>query len=659
MDATERIERQGGVALGYPRPALTETLRRHGPAVAGYALPFLLVVYLALKGGGYDAILRGEVGVAVWWLVLVGAAVGVLPAGRVSRAGWAVLVLLALLAVWTTLGVGWSESSERSLAEAGRVATYLGVLALALSAQGSEGIRRTTYAVGAAVGLIGALALLSRLHSDWFGAVEPVAALGEEGRRLGYPLNYWNGLAALIAIGMPLLVWIASSARYVVTRALAAAALPALSAALYFTLSRGGMVELVVALGVLVALHPRRVELLPTLLVGGAGSALAVVAASQREALANGAQGPLASSQASEMLALAIIICAGVGLSHVAITLAQRHRLVRVPLPSGRRTAQFAAGAAVLVLVAAVAAGAPGKIADGWEEFKDPVGPSETAERIESASGNGRYQYWSSMVDAAASEPLTGIGPGTFELWWAREGTRTGFVRDAHSLYFEALGELGVPGLLLVLGLIGAVLGCGAARALRASDRARRGAYAAATAGCAAFAVAAALDWAWELTVLPVAFLLLAAAVTSVEPPAPRTRDGDRRGLQRSALAALSVAAVVVIALPLGVTSLVRESQAAVNADDLGGALDEARSAGSIQRSAATPPLQEALVLELAGDLDAAAAEARDATEAEPTNWRTWLVLSRIEARRGEVPASIDAYRRARSLNPRSPLFAP
>jgi Flp pilus assembly protein TadD len=101
----------------------------------------------------------------------------------------------------------------------------------------------------------------------------------------------------------------------------------------------------------------------------------------------------------------------------------------------------------------------------------------------------------------------------------------------------------------------------------------------------------------------------------------------------------------------------VRESQAEVRAGDLEGALESARSAASVEPYAATPKLQEALVLELLGDLDAAAAAGREATEAEATNWRTWQVLSRLEAKRGDVGASIAAYRRARALNPRSPLF--
>ena len=59
--------------------------------------------------------------------------------------------------------------------------------------------------------------------------------------RLSYPLNYWNALAALIAVGLPLMLQVATGARSIAVRALAAAAMPAMVLAAFFTLSRGGI----------------------------------------------------------------------------------------------------------------------------------------------------------------------------------------------------------------------------------------------------------------------------------------------------------------------------------------------------------------------------------------------------------------------------------
>ncbi len=78
------------------------------------------------------------------------------------------------------------------------------------------------------------------------------------------------------------------------------------------------------------------------------------------------------------------------------------------------------------------------------------------------------------------------------------------------------------------------------------------------------------------------------------------------------------------IYLPYKGASDVRASEQDVNRGRLDSALSEARSAADIQPYAATPRLQEALVLERQGKFGQAAAAARLATPKESTNWRTW-----------------------------------
>ena len=55
-------------------------------ALSTWVLAGALVLYLGLEGGGYDNVVRGQAGTVVWWAVLVGAAWGVLPRGRLTRA---------------------------------------------------------------------------------------------------------------------------------------------------------------------------------------------------------------------------------------------------------------------------------------------------------------------------------------------------------------------------------------------------------------------------------------------------------------------------------------------------------------------------------------------------------------------------------------------
>src|SRR5215218_10208201 len=96
---------------------LAEVAGRFGPALAGWLLPFALVLYLALKGGGYDEVIRGEVGIAVWWVVLLGALVGVLPAARIRGIGWVGPGVLIAFGVWTAIGVVMAPAPAAVLAQ--------------------------------------------------------------------------------------------------------------------------------------------------------------------------------------------------------------------------------------------------------------------------------------------------------------------------------------------------------------------------------------------------------------------------------------------------------------------------------------------------------------------------------------------------------------
>jgi O-antigen ligase len=640
-----------------------------GPSVEGigaWLLGFGLVAYLALSGGGYDSIVRGEIGIAVWWLALAGVATGVLTL-RWRPAGLGAAGLLGALTLLTALALAWTTSAESTVAEVGRTATHLGVLVLALSALAGRPAAPALHGVATAVGLVAVLAATSRLQPQWFPENDQTTLLADAAHRLSYPLNYWNGLAAFVAMGIPALLAAATGARSRVAQAAAAAVVPFAALTISLTASRGGVLALGVAVAAYLVLTSDRLAALAAIAVGAAGSAVVLAALARRDVLTEALT--RRTEQGDDMLLIAVLAAAGCALLQVAVGLVMRHatRPAWTVVPP-RRTAQLTAAGALVAVLAAVALGVPGQLGDRWEEFKSPssasgslapgASPGGLFDRLDSTAGNGRYQVWQSALDAMQTDPLKGIGPGTFESWWLREATVPSYVRDAHSVVFETLAELGIPGLLLTGGLLVLLLVAGAARTLRAQPESRAR-LAAATAGVAAFAASAAIDWSWELFVLPATAMILGAIAVAGSrsdwrddpPPAPV------RGSVRAAWAALCLVAIVAVAIPLAGTSAVRSSQDSARAGDLPGALREARTAERTQPYAATAIVQEALVLELAGDLTAARAAIRRATVREPGNWRAWVVRSRLEARSGDAEASVDSYRRARALNPRSPLL--
>ncbi|HKG35506.1 MAG TPA: O-antigen ligase family protein [Solirubrobacterales bacterium] len=626
-----------------------------------------LIVYLSLKAGGYDPIPRNQVGILVWWVLLVGVAAGAFSIKRIGYPARTVGVLFLALVAWTALALGWTQSAERTATELARVVTYLGVFALALAVQGGRRWRALLYGVTTGIAIVAGLAVLSRLHPQWFPPNELGRVLPdiEIERRLAYPLNYSSALGAFAAMALPLLLAVSSLARTYAGQLLAAAAFPVAGLAFYLSSSGTATVVVVAGLVFFVLIAPDRLPKLATLAVGAAGTAILGYAVDQRAALDRGLPTDELKSQGSEVLVILIVVCLAVALCQLGISMAVRHgRRPRWLLIPPRVAAVGVAVGIVIAAPIAAAAGAPGELKDRWENFKSRTGAPTTASRssqILNTSGSGRYQFWESAVDAYKTEQFHGIGPGTFEFWWSQHGSYTGFVRDAHSLYVEALAELGIIGFLLTTGLVLAIVGVGTVRSLRAPPDLRLG-LAAAAAGCVAFAVAAGVDYMWEIAVMPICFFLLSAvlvdAARGAVPMGRTPKDRRRREIGWWAGTVLaSIIALVVIYLPYKGATDLRASEQDVSQGKLDSALSEAESSADAQPYAASPRLQEALVLERQGKFDEAAAAAKEATEKESTNWRTFFVLSRVEAERGRARASLAAYRRARQLNPRSGVF--
>jgi O-Antigen ligase len=113
--------------------------------------------------------------------------------------------------------------------------------------------------------------------------------------------------------------------------------------------------------------------------------------------------------------------------------------------------------------------------------------------------------------------PVAGHGSGTFADTWTQHRSVGQDVQDAHSLYLEVLDELGIVGLLLLLGAIVTVLAGVVARA-RAPDRQL---YGAVFAVLLAWTLHAGIDWDWEMPVITLVFFALGGFVFA----RPRVRE--------------------------------------------------------------------------------------------------------------------------------------
>ena len=612
-----------------------------------------LVATLALNGGGYDVVVRQKVALVLWAAIALGLGFGFLPRSRPDRTVTAVAAVAAGCVAWTAFSLNWTGSDERTVAELARLLGYAGVIALALLALNRRSFRAA--AAGLSVAAIGitALALASRLFPSVFPAALEVARLFRVDR-LDYPLDYWNAVGAWSAMTVAMGLGWSAHARLASTRAISLAATPVAATAVYLTYSRGGVAGTAVAVIAVLALSRNRLTAVVHALAAGGCAAIAILAVRGNPEIAN-ATGGGGGAEVAVILLLGGIVCAAAAVATSAAGV-DRARLPKMP----PRAVLLSVG--LVAMVALIAAAGPGSRA--WDEFtteeRVKTSPGDPAARLAGAGGN-RKDLWDSAVEAFESEPVTGIGPGTYEFWWSREGRDPEYVRDAHSLYLEQLAELGLPGLALILLLLG-TLGAAALRARAAvSAGGDTGAVVAMTAAFVVFLVASGVDWIWESTA--VAVLGLGAVAIAASGARTRLRRRDREAALRPALRTGLVAAAV-IAAAVQVPGLVsaeriRASQAAARAGDLAGSEALAEDALDAAPWAAGPHEQLALVAEARGELAAAARQARLAIGKEPGNWRYPLLLSRILSEQGRRAAAVAVFAAGRRLRPRSPSYSP
>ena len=628
---------------------------------AALTAPSVLIVGLALAGGGFDVSARHIAGLGVWLLV-----VGLLALGTATRAAFArpfywASGLLCGLALLSALSSLWSGSMELSVVEADRVLVYLGVfLAAFLIAQTDERRQRFAEGIAIAVTLVAFLGLASRLLPEILSVGNSLGA----GARLRYPLGYWNANGATFGIAVALLLWASRRSSWAALRWAAVGAMPAVLLALYFTYSRGGLLALLIAAGCLLALSRDRLWLLATLAIGAVGALPAVLAVQARRSLADSIANQAAVDQGLTVLlillagtALALALFAGLralerregGLTGHAVRLSQNPVLLK----------RLAIAAALIAIGVAIAFGGR-----AWHQFSssDLQFPNQPEKHFGQVNGAGRHDFYRVAVDSFGEKPLLGHGAGTYEFSWERLRSIDIPVHNAHSLYLEAFSELGLVGGLTMLGLFGALLWTGFG-AWRAASGGQRELCAALLAAMAAFAVGAAFDWFWEIAALGAVFFLAAGVLVAVRctqlsagAKARRKRDERRYGLAVSGLILAWIAAIGLVG-PLLVQHELKSSQHAAADGDLAGAVSHAGTARSIEPWAASPYVQLGLLAQLQGEYPVASERLTQAIEREDRNWQLYYLRSKVEHEAGEPAQAQADLARAHELNPLETCF--
>lgn len=609
------------------------------------------VFLLAYAGGSYQLGDWALAGLAAWWAVALVVALGLGPARPLPAAAWAAGMALAALTVLTLVSAGWAEAPARAVTEFQRSLAYLGVFVLVLLLARHAAPARWSDGLALGIVAVAGIALVSRFFPDTFSAQGIPTLLPAARARLSFPVGYWNGLAILVGLAVPLLLRAAVGAATPLGRGAAVAAFPAIAAVLLLTSSRGGVLTAVVGVLVMLLMARRRWAVAEAAAVGAvaAGAALAVLL--PLDDLVNHPFGGGDVSHQGIVAALAVPI-AGVlgGAAWVFLSAAAPERS---PLP--RWVGVTAVSLALVAVVAAVVVSDPAKRIDAFKAAPQAEGGGDfVRSHLISSGGSGRWQFWTAAADAFGTEPVHGRGAGSYEAWWTQHGSLAVFARNAHSLYLETAAELGIVGLAALFVLLFAAL----AATLSQLDRADRETGAALAAAFWAFAVALAVDWIWQLPAVALVGVVLLALLTGTAGD-EAAEEGPALGrVARGAMAAFAVVAAVALLVPLLAERELERSRDAVVAGDTSAATEHAKRAGELEPWSPDPALQLALVQEEAGALGAARKSLGKALERDPSDWRLWLIDARLRTKLADAAGARRSLSRARELNPRSPLWS-
>jgi hypothetical protein len=616
-----------------PVRALVEPRTTSGAAVAAVAGALSFAALFFARGTTLSALVWiGSISLVLAALGGAAALLGLLPAPRLDPAGTVFLGALVSLAVWLGFTTIWSISPESSWQYTNRTLVYaafalLGALAAAAMRRPAESIVRGAAVLAAA--LFG-WALLSKVVPSLYSDYGRIA-------RLRAPLEYWNELALLAGVAVPVALWLATR-RYVLGTILLYGA----ATTLLLTYSRFGLVLACAAAVGWILLSDARVESL-------AASALAAVAAAAVFGIALTLHGITKDGQPHSVrahdgwiFALAVLGGAAVAAGGAALVA----RRFPVAEASRRRIERWAALAGAVALLAAVVIA--GVFAQRiWHSFANPLSSQITSgqSHLASFSSSNRWRWWQEAWHAFTRHPGGGTGGGTFQITDQMLRQSPLVTTEPHNVPLQFLSETGVVGFLILLAaLVAGGIGVSRARA-RARDGAERAAVTALALGVGVFFahLVGDTDWDYVATCGPLLFVVGALVVRDAG-PAERVR----RPLVAAAAVLFALAGVYSLAAPW-----LAQRQ-----------LANAATLAAVKRAHAYDPLSTQVLTEWAAfesPVDPLRAEQlyRDATAMEPENAYTWLALGDFYAQYKRWTEAYLAYSAAWTLDKYGPAGIP
>lgn len=675
-----------------PTPVATATAARPAAAAGtrqGAALLVALLVawvFAAFSDGATAAPAETRLQVALAALALA-ALVGVVASGglrfRAPRAALVGVGCLVAFAGWSALTLAWSVAPDSTWISFNRAVAYALVAALAVCVGASAERPVERFALGYL-----AATMVICLYAFGGKAMPGVHVSGlfdldhtDQVSRLRAPLGYWNALALVLVLAIPIALRIAvDRARGDRLRLAALLGIFLLIATTAMTYSRGGVLALTTAVAVTILLGTDRLRSILALTLAGLAAIPVIAIDFGRDSLTeNGA--PLRERIADGRSVTAMAFVMGATLLAAGWWLLKAEHQGSWTAGRSRTIGRGLALLAAFYLFASVggAAQQPGglgeQISKSWHAFSDirqdrqydPV-------RLASTNSGNRWVWWKEAVGSWSDRPLGGWGAGSFPVVHLRYRENTIPVAQPHSVPLQFLSETGLIGLLLAGGGLG-LLGFAAVRRVRAAPPGReRDLGVALLAGAAAWVVHGAYDWDWDIpgvTIPVVIFLGLLAALPASTPDEPKPgalfTDPDRiahgNALRALALGGATLVACVIAAsaiLPDLASSKAESAQEHASAENvtpaqLRSAAAEADVAARLDPLSPDPLFAAYAIALQRGRPTEARRLLLDAADRDPNDTRVWTRLAALAFQLADRTGYQQASLRALELDPRNP----
>jgi hypothetical protein len=578
-------------------------------------------------------------------------------ASSVPGAAWLGLALLTAFGAWSALSILWSVAPDNSWLEANRAFAYaLAVLlALGLGATSAGAVERIALGWLLVATAVALYALAGKVAPGAIAPDEPIA-------RLRAPLQYWNALALVCAMALPVALRVATdTARSPRPRLAALAATYVLAMAMGLTYSRGGFVALAVSLVVATALGRRRLRGLGALALAAVALAPVLMVAFTLDGLTNNDatlgqrihDGRIFGAVALIMLGLLLV--AGDRALHF-----ERHR--RLPRAVETWAWQALAAVALVAVLGAVVVVA----ADHdrvWHSFTDVRQDRQyDPARLVSTNSGNRWVWWKEAAGAFSDKPLGGWGAGSFGTVHLRYREQPLGVQQPHNVELQWLSETGIVGFVLALGGLLALLGAATARVRAQPEGRERELAVALLAAAVAWLVHGLVDWDWDIpavTLPPLLFLgvLAARGGERTREPAPFA-DPEERGIGARAFVLAGVALLLCGALASAALPALSQSRtdAAETASSADTAARDADVAARLNPVAVRPLIVASSIEVRRGRLVEARKRLLDAVGRQPENPEVWYRLALLSQQLADREGFATAIARFAQLDPVNPV---